>query len=143
MSCCARGVFGGDHPDLDLLAIDHGLHGGNRLRLVIFNGDQHQPGLEDMADHLDPLGDALCLLAHQAIIATDVRFALGTIDDQDLNLFPTCGQFHIGGETGAAQTGDPGLMDTTDELQRCQALIIRQREALAPLIQAIGLDMNT
>ena len=136
------GVFGRDHPHLYLLAIDHRLHGGDGLRLVILDGDEDQLRFEDVADDVDPFGDALGLFTHQAIVAADVGLTLGAIDDQDLDLLAAGGQFDIGRETGAAQADDAGFMDAAYQIQRASVAIVGPRQPLAPLIQTIGLQMD-
>ena len=137
------GIFGRDHPHLHLFAIDHGLHRGDRLGLVILNGDEDQPGFEDMADDVDPFGDALGLFAHQTVITADVGFTLGAIDDQDLDLLAASCQFDVGRETGAPQTDDACLMNAAHQIQWTPFAVVRPWKTLAPFIETVGLDMDT
>ena len=136
------GVFGGDHPHLNGLAIYHSLHGGNGFRLVIFNGDQGQLGFENMPQYLDTLGYAGRLVPHQSVITADIGFALGTIDDQQLYLLATGGQFHIGRKAGATQTHYAGIVNAADQIHGRMLCEIGQRESLAPSIFTIRADMD-
>ena len=137
------GILGRNHPHLYLLAIDHSLHRGDGLGLVILDGDEDQSRFEDMADDVDPFGDALGLFAHQTVITTDVGFTLGAIDDQDLDLLAASCQFDVGRETGAPQTDDACLMNAAHQIQWTPFAVVRPWKTLAPFIETVGLDMDT
>ena len=95
-----------------------------------------------MAEYGYSLGNSRRLLPHQPVIAADIGFALGTIDDQQFDLFPPRGQFDVGGKACSAKPGNAGIMDPLDQIHRCMGLVVRQREAFAPPILAIGTNVD-
>ena len=61
--------------------------------------------------------DLLRTLPHDAVVAGQVRLALGTVENQAFGLLVLGrGEFHVGREGGAAQTDYAGLLDLLDDL---------------------------
>src|SRR5690606_32547424 len=116
LTFAAGGVFGGEHLDHKGPFAHRGAHGGDGFRLVVLDADQHLFGLQQMGKDFDA-GDQLDgFFAHQQIVSSDVRLALGTVDDQraDLLAGPHT-EFYRTGKTGSAQTVDTGV---TNDLQQ-------------------------
>src|SRR5699024_652813 len=78
-------------------------------------------GLHENAGALD---DALALLQHEPVVGGDVRLALGGVDDEGAHLPEARADLHMGGEAGAAHTGETGLADDVHDLPGGTRLIV-------------------
>ncbi len=134
-------VFGGDDAQGNAgLAAQRLFQRRDRLWLVVFNADQRDLGLQNVLQDLRAFNDLIGMFLHQAIVGGDVRLALGGVEDQRFHAAHAALQFTGGRETGAAQTGDAGLMNTLNQLRGGRLAVIRHRLALAPAVFAVCLD---
>ena len=134
-------VFGGDNAQPNAgLAAKRLLQRRDRLRFIVFDADQRDLGLQNVLQDLRAFDDLVGMFLHQAIVGGDVRFALGGVEDQRFHAAHAALQFAGGRETGAAQTGDAGLMNTLNQLCGGRLAIVRHRIALAPAVFPVRLD---
>ena len=110
----AGGVLRRDDSYLHAVTVDDLTHRGDRFGFVVLNGDEHQTWFEDMAQHRYALGNAVRLFLHQTVIAGDIGFTFGTVDDQDFHFLAAGSQFDIGREARAAEPGNPRFVDALD-----------------------------
>ena len=97
----ATGVFGGDAYHAVGRAGAGGLHGGDGVRFVVFDADQHLACLQRVRGNADAVHNAGGALAHQHVVAADKGFALGAVHHQGGQRAGT--QLEVGGEHRAAQ----------------------------------------
>ncbi len=134
-------VFGGDNAQRNAgLAAQRLLQRRDRLRFVVFDADQRDLGLQNMLQDLRAFNDLIGMFLHQAIVGGDVRFALGGVEDQRFHAAHAALQLAGGWETGAAQTGDAGLMNTLNQIRGGRLAVVSHRIALAPAVFAVRLD---
>ncbi|CCJ84367.1 hypothetical protein BN133_744 [Cronobacter dublinensis 582] len=136
-----RRVFGGDHAQADfVLTMEHGAHHGNRLRLVVFDADQHFARLQNMREDAHAVDDLRGAVLHQAVIGGDIRLALGGVNDKRLDFIAAALQFGAGRETGAAEPRHAKRMDALNQRLAAAALVIAPAVAGYPAVFAVGVD---
>ena len=123
-----------------MAAREHRTHHGDRLRLVIFNADQHLTGLKDMRQNAHTFHNLRCAILHQAVVGGNVGFALRRVDNQRVDLIPAALQFRGGRETGSAKPGDAKLMNPLDQGFIAVCAVIRPAFAGDPAIFPIGIN---
>ena len=132
-----------DHGDFgkSLGGSAHGVDGGG---FVVLDGEQDSLDAE-RARHQPCSGQHLVtVLLHQAVIAGQVGFALGAIDDQSLQIV-TLAQVELdgGGESRATHADDAGLGDPAGDLPRFQGERFGDRfDIVGPLVEAVGLQRD-
>ncbi|MNP34357.1 hypothetical protein D3C76_1276380 [compost metagenome] len=87
-----------------------------------------------MAQDLGAFDNLSGLFLHQPVVGGDIGLAFGSVEDQGFHLFTAALQLTGRWETCAPQTGNPGLMNTLDQLCRVQLAIICDRRQFAPAI---------
>ncbi len=134
-------VFGGDdaQPNAGLPA-QRQFQRRDCLRFVVFDADQRELGLQNVLQDLRAFNDLIGMFLHQAVVGGDVRLALGGVEDQRFHAAHAALQLAGGRETGAAQTGNTGLMNTLNQFRDRGLTIVRHRIALAPAVFPVCLD---
>ena len=123
------GLFGG-----------RGLHRRDRLGLVVLDADQHLVGLQQMAHDRRATQDLGRAFAHQPVVAGDVGFALGAVQDQRAGrVFGARAQLDVGRKARSAHADDAGIAQPVAQFVRCQREGIDRLER-RPALLAVGLD---
>ncbi|MNV40021.1 hypothetical protein D3C71_1316210 [compost metagenome] len=139
--CTAGRVFSGNNAQANVVAArQHRTQHGDRLRLVIFNADQHFARLQNMGKDANPFDDLRGAVLHQAIISGDVRLALCGVDNQGLNFIATTAQFGAGREACAAKTGHAELVDALDQGFAALGAVIAPAVTVDPAVFTVRLD---
>ena len=115
-----------------------GLHRGDGLRLVILDADQHLVRLQRVAGDGDAVADGVGALAHQAVVAADIGFALGTVDDQRFQRADA--ELEMAGEHRAAEADDAHLCQEVADLGAAALRPVVQRLALDPALLAVAVE---
>ena len=135
----ARGVFGRDHPDLQItLTAQRLLQGGNRFGFVIFDADQHPLSLQHPAENAAAFQHLGGIILHQAIVRGDVRLALCRIDNQGFYPAQAAFQFRGGREARATQARHTRIVNALHNIGARMLAIVRQGIEGHPAIFAIG-----
>ena len=134
-------VFGRDHPQTDVrMRAQRLFERGDGLRLIVFDADQRRFWLQQMAQNIGALQNFFRALAHQAVVGGDIGFALGGVEDQRFHAVSAALQLTGGGEAGAAQPGDAGLMNALNQFVRRQLAEVGRRLTFTPAVFAVGAD---
>ncbi len=137
----ARRVFGRDHPQGNTwLTAQRQFQRGDRFGLIVLDANQRDFGLQQVAQDLRAFNHLIGMFLHQAVIGSDIRLALGGVEDQGFHPVHAALQLAGGRETGAAQPGDAGLMNTLDQLAGGQLTVVGYRRTLAPAVFAVRLN---
>ena len=102
----AGGVAGGDAADFEARVVDVGggaLQGGDGLGFVVFDAEVDVFGTEDFGGDLCAVDDVSGVFADLQVIAGDVGFAFGGVDDEGVCWMA---EFACGGESCAAKADD-------------------------------------
>ena len=137
----ARRVFGRDHAQANfMLAVQHGAHHRDRLRLVIFDADQHFARLKNMRKNTHTVDNLRGAILHQAVIGGDIWLALRGIDNQRFDFIAAALKLSAGRESRAAKPCDAELMNTFDQRFAAAALVVAPAVAGNPPVFAVGVD---
>ena len=125
-------VGAGPHQGLEML------NGVGLIGLHADGGALQPEGLHQNARAAD---DPLPLLQHQPVVCGDVGFALGAVKDEGVHLADAGTDLHMGGEPGAAHTGNARFLDDLHDLIRRQLGVVGMgRQVGAEGILEIVLD---
>ena len=85
--------------------------------LVVFDSDDGTAYTEGTLEDLYADEDLFALAEHEGVVAGEVRFALYSVDDQDLGLSSWGrGELDVGGEGRSSEPHDTGGGDALDDL---------------------------
>ena len=88
------------------------LQGGDGVRFVVFNAEVDGVGTKDVGGDLRAADDGGGMFADLHVIAGDIGFAFGGVDDEGAGgVF----EFARGGEAGAAQSADAAFVDAGEQ----------------------------
>ncbi len=97
-----------------------------------------------MHQNLDAGDDLGRAVAHGAVVSGDIGLALGTVDDQRVQLLlRPCLELDRGREPGAAEPADTGLADQLQQGDRLQCAEIGNGLQVAPAVLAVSLDVDS
>ncbi len=133
----ARGVLGRHRLDQHIGVGGMPGQGRDGRGLVVFHPDQGELRLEQVLEHPDAVHDLVGILLHQPVVGGDVGLALQAVDDQDLGELAAAVELAVGRKDGAAEAGDPRLLDALQQLAPLQVPVVRLGFALAPGIFAV------
>ena len=124
-----------------VLAAHQGLQMLDGVLLVGLHADDGALEAEGLHQDAHAADDLLALLQHQPVVGGDVRLTLRTVEDQRVHLAQAGADLHVGGEAGAAHTGDTGLLDDLHDLVGRQLGVVGMGgELRAPGVLEIVLD---
>ena len=140
-----RRILGREGGQLNFCARsrDGSLDTRDGVGLVVFNADQNRFRRDDMRQNLRTLDQFVCLALHQRVVGSDIRFTLGTVDQQ--RLYRSRGpriQFYGGGKSCSAHARNAGCAHVLNQCGGVQRSPVRDTGERQPLILTIGLDHN-
>jgi len=142
----ALGVLDLHRPDLDLrrsgCCFRHGL---DRVRLVRLDADVSLFNAEDSHQDFESVYDLLRPFEHQAMVGSEIGFALGAVEDHDVDgFFLGRTELHVGRERGPSHADDASLQnDLLEFLRRQQCVVGIFLESSHPLVLAVAFNDNS
>ena len=87
--------------------------------------------------------DPLALLQHQPVVSGYVGLTLGAVQDQGIHLADAGADLHVGGEAGAAHSGDARLLDNLHDLLAAQLAVVGMGVSTEPQVSWKSFSMTT
>ena len=121
----ALGVAGAQGLHLHVvLAAHQRLQVLDGVLLVGLHADDGVLQAEGLHQNAHAADDPLALLQHQPVVSGYVGLTLGAVQDQGIHLADAGADLHVGGEAGAAHSGDARLLDNLHDLLAAQLAVV-------------------
>ena len=140
----ALGVLGDQRIQLDGAILGQVLlQLGEGVLLVQLNAQLDLGDAEDLGQQFAAANDLPGVLQHDAVVGSDIGFALGAVDDDSVHLAQTGRDLDGSGEGSAAVTDDAGLTDGLHDLFRGHGVDIQRLDGGILLILEVVFDNDT